>query len=51
MPNHVMATKAVRNQWRSGPLLHNTMIAVSVDTPMDKLDEVKLGIANGMRVR
>ncbi|CAN0428639.1 unnamed protein product, partial [Hapterophycus canaliculatus] len=48
--NNLMAKKAIRNQWRSGPYLHHTMIAVSIDTPMEKLDQMKMGIAAGMRV-
>ena len=46
-----MAKKAIRNQWRSSAYLHHTMIAVSADTPMEKLDQMKAGIAAGMRVR
>ena len=49
--NNLMAKKAIRNQWRSSPYLHHTMISVSVDTPMEKLDQMKAGIAAGVRVR
>lgn len=48
--NNIMAKKAIRNQWRSSRYLHHTMIAVSVDTPMEKLDQMKNGIAAGLRV-
>ena len=49
--NNLMAKKAIRNQWRSSPYLHHTMISVSADTPMEKLDQMKAGIAAGLRVR
>lgn len=48
--NNIMARKAIRNQWRSGPFLHHTALSVSVDTPTEKLDLMKAGIAAGMRV-
>eukprot|EP00903_Cladosiphon_okamuranus_P008455 g8124.t1 len=47
--NNLMAKKAIRNQWRSSPYLHHTMISVSADTPMEKLDQMKAGIAAGLR--
>ncbi|CAM9337890.1 unnamed protein product [Scytosiphon promiscuus] len=47
--NNLMAKKAIRNQWRSGPYLHHTMIAVSIDTPAEKLDQMKNGVAAGMQ--
>lgn len=50
MANNIMAKKAIRNLWRSGPYLHHTRIAVSADTSMEKLDKMKAGIAAGMRV-
>lgn len=49
--NNLMAKKAIRNQWRSSAYLHHTMLAVSVETPMEKLDLMKAGVAAGMRVR
>eukprot|EP00752_Nemacystus_decipiens_P010393 g9262.t1 len=47
--NNLLAKKAIRNQWRSSPYLHHTMISVSADTPMEKLDQMKAGIAAGLR--
>lgn len=51
LANNLMAKKAIRNQWRSSPYLHHTKISVSADTPMEKLDQMKAGIAAGLRVR
>ncbi|CAN0450595.1 unnamed protein product, partial [Laminaria digitata] len=50
LANNIMAKKAIRNQWRSGPLLHHTTLSVSIKTPTEKLDLMKAGIAAGMRV-
>ncbi|CAM9859652.1 unnamed protein product, partial [Ectocarpus sp. 12 AP-2014] len=50
IPNNIMAKKAIRNQWRSSPFLHYTKIAISATTPMETLDQMKAGIAAGMRV-
>lgn len=49
--NNILAKKAIRNQWRSSPFMHYTTIAISADTPMEKLELIKAGIAAGMRVK
>lgn len=46
-----MAKKEISNQWRSGPLLHHTRIPISADTPMEKVDQLKDGIIEQIRVR
>lgn len=50
LQNNLLAQKVIRNQWRSGSLLHNCLIAVSADTARDKLEQMKKGIAAALRV-
>lgn len=51
MPNNIMAKKTIRNQWRSGPHLHYTMLVMPRDTSAEKLDKMKAGLMQRFSVR